>query len=94
VPNVLLEAMSCGTPVVASCVGGVPEVVPAFAGVLMPPQDPVALGAALQAALARQWEPARIAAHARQFGWQANVDGLRTLLSQVAGQVPMQQVQP
>jgi hypothetical protein len=54
----------------------------------------VALGAALQAALARQWEPARIAAHARQFGWQANVDGLRTLLSQVAGQVPMQQVQP
>jgi glycosyltransferase involved in cell wall biosynthesis len=94
VPNVLLEAMSCGTPVVASCVGGVPEVVPAFAGVLMPPQDPVALGAALQAALARQWEPARIAAHARQFGWQANVDGLRTLLAQVAGPVPMQQVQP
>ncbi len=41
------EAMACGLPVVASDLGGLPEVVGADAGVLIPPKNPDALAEAL-----------------------------------------------
>jgi glycosyltransferase involved in cell wall biosynthesis len=38
-PNVILEAMSFGVPVVATNVGGVPEIVPDDCGILVQPND-------------------------------------------------------
>ena len=55
----ILEAMAAALPVVATQVGGTPEVVTAEAGVLVRPRDPVALAAALTR-LARD-EQARLA---------------------------------
>lgn len=46
----LAEAMAAGVPVVASCVGGIPDVL-AGAGVLVPPEDPAALAGAIEAIL-------------------------------------------
>ncbi len=46
-PLVLLEAMARGLPVIATRVGGCAEVVTHEAGLLVPPQDPSALAAAL-----------------------------------------------
>jgi starch synthase len=72
-----LEAMACGTAVVASAVGGIPEVVSdGETGLLVPPDDPEALAAALNALLG---DPARADALGRagrdravtEFGWQA-----------------------
>lgn len=52
-PLVILEAMSAGTPVVASRVSGIPEVVlDPQTGWLVPPEEPVALATALAELLA------------------------------------------
>lgn len=72
-PNVILEAMSCGIPVVATRVGGIPEALPDFAGVLVQPKDPAALVQALREGLARNWDRERILAHAGTFDWAMNV---------------------
>jgi len=42
------EAMACETPVVATNVGALPEVVGGGAGILVPPRDPGALAAAIR----------------------------------------------
>jgi glycosyltransferase involved in cell wall biosynthesis len=50
-PYVVLEAAAAGIPVIASHVGGMPEIFGAQAAVLIPPGDPTALSAAIAAAL-------------------------------------------
>jgi glycosyltransferase involved in cell wall biosynthesis len=48
IPNVLVEAMACGVPVVTTPVSGIPEIVSDGAnGLLVPPDDPQALADAL-----------------------------------------------
>jgi glycosyltransferase involved in cell wall biosynthesis len=60
-PNVVVEALACGCPVVASNIGGIPELVKKGFGLLVPPRDPGVLRAALEQALAAQWDSAEIA---------------------------------
>ncbi|MEA2462402.1 MAG: hypothetical protein QOJ98_149 [Acidobacteriota bacterium] len=66
-PTVLLEAMAAGLPVIASRVGGIPEIVtPGVTGELVPPGDPDALASALNTLLADRDAMARMSEAAQQ----------------------------
>lgn len=73
VPNVLLEACASGVPVVATTVGGIPEVVTEQTGVLVEPKNRLALADAISTALAKTWQKDVIVQHAAQFDWQQNI---------------------
>jgi glycosyltransferase involved in cell wall biosynthesis len=66
-PNVLLEAMAVGKPIVATGVGGVPEAItPAQNGLLVAPDDPRALAAGLARLLDDEALASRLGAAAKQ----------------------------
>jgi phosphatidylinositol alpha-mannosyltransferase len=69
---VLVESLACGTPVVCSRSGGMPEIVTDDVGRVAPPDDRAALAAAIVAAvdLARDpRSPARCADRAGHWDW-------------------------
>jgi glycosyltransferase involved in cell wall biosynthesis len=85
--NVILEAMACGVPVVASDVGGNAEVVSSpELGAIVPFDDQSALTAALDQALARQWDQQAIRAYAEANSWDNRVETLVNLFSKVKAQ--------
>jgi glycosyltransferase involved in cell wall biosynthesis len=59
-PNVVIEALACGRPVVGTNVGGIPELIHDGCGLIAPVREPVALAEAVQRALAFAWNPEAI----------------------------------
>jgi teichuronic acid biosynthesis glycosyltransferase TuaC len=75
-PNVLLESMACGTPVVATDVGGVREIVTSSAaGTVVADRTPQALAEAISKTLAALPDRAQTRAHAEKFGWDDTTNG-------------------
>jgi teichuronic acid biosynthesis glycosyltransferase TuaC len=69
-PNVVLEAQACGRPVVATRVGGIPEIMSDTSGCLVPPGDVAILAEALGSVLGNPWDAKAISA-LRSRSWNS-----------------------
>ena len=67
-PNVILESLACGIPVVATRVGAVPAILTPELGILVDPA-PESICAGLQRALQQDWNSAVISAYAQRYTW-------------------------
>ena len=85
-----LEAMACGTAVVGSAVGGIPEVVSdGETGLLVPPDDPAALAVALNTLVGDAERAAAMGRLGREravaeFGWKAVAAQTAALYAELA----------
>ncbi|MBS1821035.1 MAG: glycosyltransferase [Acidobacteria bacterium] len=78
-PNVIIEALASGRPVVATNVGGIPELMDERDGQLVPARDAAALESALDGVLSRAWDAATISAgHSRS--WSNVTDDVEAIL--------------
>lgn len=87
---VLLEALACGTPVVASDVDGIPDVVTPDVGVLVPPADPSALRDAIPGILCDPSRWSELSANARSravahYDWDQIAGQFVALYRQIPG---------
>lgn len=83
-PNVIIESLCCGLPVIASKVGGIPEVITdSRLGILVPPGNPDELSLALKEGLQRKWDRDFIVSDSHRFSWINTAKQYYQLISEI-----------
>lgn len=82
-PNVVLEALASGTPVLATRAGGTGELLADLPGALAPSRDPGDIGRALAQLLAQRPSAASLRESVVGLTWEACLDRLEEHLDQV-----------
>ena len=88
-PNVLRESLACGTPFVASHVGGISEIGDNSCRILVPPEDPQALAEAIQRGLCRWASAERPVISPRFMTWSESAESLLRILKPLTSASPV-----
>ena len=84
--NVLLEAMACGTPVVATNIWGTPEVVASSeAGILVEERTPKALADGVQRLYQQYPDRNKTRKYAEKFSWDDTTSGQLNIFNKILG---------
>ena len=85
-PTVIFEALACGTPVLATAVGGVPEALshPGLGSLVPVDISPESLAGEIESALKFEWNRQFIAEYARSYSWDEIVTKLIALYRDIA----------
>lgn len=70
-PNVVSEALACGTPVLATRVGGIPEIITTPEFGMLVERNVQSIAAGLEQALTKPWNRVEIARHSQSRSWNA-----------------------
>lgn len=99
-PNVILEASACRCPIIATRIGGIPEIIKhGENGILVEPGDPAGLARAMDAMILDPAASASLAASAfvrvqTIYTWASNVEKMNGIYSAVVRQWPRRSMQP
>ena len=98
-PNVILESLACGTPVVATPVGGIPEIICSedFGLIVNRSEHEIARG--LHLALRKDWQSEKIVQYAAEHTWGQVAEDVRSVFEVVlenhrAGQDLVEEKEP
>jgi glycosyltransferase involved in cell wall biosynthesis len=89
-PNVVVEALASGTPVVATPAGGIPQLLAdPETGVILPRRDGEAVALGIAAALSRSWDRSRVAAAMSARNWHVvGQEHAEEIRAAIAGRQP------
>lgn len=93
-PNVILEALACGRPVVASRAGGIPEILTSSHVGCTVERDVVPLTQCLEESLEREWDIPVIVGHAKLFSWGRTAQSVAEVLQSVLRKSKVMRTQP
>lgn len=92
-PNVIVESLACGTPVVATDVGGVKEIITHdYLGFTVPFGDSVALYCAMEKGLKKKWDRDRITAYGQNRSWENVADEVLAVFKEIAATDNQQEI--